>query len=1165
MSRRVNYNANGTASFVSNAPELLAQGFPGRFAGGMGNHHFQQQSQGMPGHPSQQQPQMRDHYAGNNMNNGGQQYQQMAGRYPAGMSNNYVQQQHTQAMSGHPAQQQPQTYDHHARNNMNNINQQYQRMGGGYAARMGNNHTQQQSQGMPGHPAQQQSQMRSYPRNNISDIGQQHQGGVANYHNHQHGGMVGRDAGGMNNNHVGRQPPGMTDRLSQQQNTTGNIAPTHAHGNPPVQQACDSNNLGPGRQHAMPPNTKDYVQPPSMRYSNTGRGTVTGPQNPTAALTTLGVQMPQSNNKQDVEKPLTRVNLNAQVREAPMTCPSAAQSSSLATSSTMTVPATTTSAVTTPAPPTAVPTQVPPPAMPTQVFPQAMPTQVPPPAMPTQVFPQAMPAAAPLPAAAGPAISKRVQNLQTENMKADKEKKKSNETRTGRRRRGQTTPDIQPVVEPTVDLTSRSIAKLTEQGYDITISNLAPAISSKNAQSIPKEDKELFDILGVELSNFQLNQDLVTGVMKELLEKSIAHLSLDTSSDTRQNLDYYEKTPDLGYHAGNLTQFAPKAQFVKTDVVVVRGKETSFTTVNEKAKMDPTCDIIYEPINGFFDGSSMMGNYTMYTRTIFVGPNIPLKYAVGFRIENVIIDGIHAQGMLTYERPLPTGIQGEPRWSDICDLLKLQHAEWNEKRRNQIQQAQRTSGPRQQMPRVQRTSPLSQQQTIPTQQTLSTQQETMPVQQQRVSTQQQAMPEQQQRLSTQQQTTQGEKRKFQQPATYPQLSTSTQRHGSSSSSEGQSSNSDAMSVDTNRTSVSPRVALSSEGSDNSRPNKRLRTEDDKSLPHSGSAVEERPSQHPVKERAYLPAGGTGSIDQRPQDNHNPSRNIANQVCMLQSALGPQNGMPSQPDFSDKEIARHRQSVINLLGPTRSFAVDQTSTKIGHNYSAEGEQTQMTDTHVQHQQPFRASGSIPAASGSIPDVKHQQPGQRLGPAAAASRSIPDVKHQRPGQSQANHPRMPNGQYQQSLYRPEHTAVRPTGVPNTQYQQFSRQPGPTVQESGNMSKTMIPPHQISPAQQFEQQNLVEFQQQIERLQQQQTLEQQIQLQQFQQNGPLQNPRLPGFLPGGFGSYPQPNTQLQNPQLSEFSLGGFGVYPQQNTQPQNPQFPNFPPASFGGYPFQ
>ncbi|KAF7872370.1 hypothetical protein EAF04_003291 [Stromatinia cepivora] len=1164
MSRRAIYNANGTISFVLDASEPLTQGFPGGYAGGMGSSHIRQQSQGMPGHSGQQRPQMYGHYAGNNMNNVDQRYQRMAGGYAGGMSNNYIQQLHTQEMPGHPGQQQPQTYDHYSGNNMNivgqqqpqtydhysgnnmnnvgqrqpqtydpysgnnmnNVDQQYQRMAGGYAGGMGNNHTQQQSQGMPGNPGQQQPQTHDYSRNNISNIGQQHQGtvgeyagGIINYHNHQHGGMVGRDAGGMNQNHARRQPQGMTDYLSQQQNTTGNIAPTHAHGNSPVQQACGSNNLGPGRQHAMPPNTKDYVQPPSMRYSNRGRETVTGPQNPTATLTTLGVQMLQSNNKQDVQKPLKSDNLNAQVREAPMTCPSAAQSYSLATSSTMTVSATKTSAVTTPAPP------------------QAMPTQAP---------PQAMPGPAPLPAAAGPAISKRVQNLQTGNMEADKEKKNAKETRTGRRRRGQTTPDIQPVVEPTVDPTSRSIAKLAEQGYDITISNLAPAISSKNAYSIPKEDEELFDILKVELGKVQPNQDLVTDVMKGLLEKSIAHLSLDTSSDTRQKLDYYKTTSGLGYHAGNLTQFAPKAQFIRTEVVVVRGKETSFTTVNEKAKMDPTCDIIYEPINGFFDGSSMTGNYTMYTRTTFVGSNIPLKYAVGFRIENVVIDGRHAQGMLTYERPLPTGIQGEPRWSDICNLLKSQHAEWNEKRRNLIQQAQRTSGPRQQITRVQRTSPISQQQTMPAQQQrLSTQQETI-LTQQRLSTQQQTMPAQQQRLSTQHQATQGEKRKFQQPSTYSQSSTLTQRHGSSSSSEGQSSNSDALSVTTNKTSVSPREALSPEGSDNSRPNKRLRTEDDKSLPHGGSAMEERPSQHPVEERAYLPAGGAGPIDQRPQNDRSPSRNAANQVCILQSAPEPQDGMPthmpSRPDFSEKEVARSRQSVLKILGSTRSFAVDQTSTRVGHSYSAEGEQTQIADTHVQHQQPLAASGSIPATS----------------------RSIPNEQYQRPGQPQSNHPRMSNGQNQQSLYRAEHTAVRPTVMPNTQHQHFNRQPGPMVQESGSMSRSMIPPRQISPAQQFEQQHRIEFEQQIERLQQQQTLEQQIQLQRFQQSVPLQNPQFPGFLPGGFGSYPQPNTQLQNSQLPDFSRGGFGVYPQQNTQLQDPQFPDFPPASFGDYPF-
>ncbi|CAD6443601.1 3c068ac8-5ff7-49b7-a561-82843fb37e43-CDS [Sclerotinia trifoliorum] len=728
LSRRPIHNANGTFVLGSNVPDFSTQGTPGRCAGGMGNYQFQQQSHGMLGHPSQQQPRMYgqlegnnmnyygrpsqqqprmyDQFAGNIMNRFDQQYQQMTSRdvidawhftqhHPQAMSGYHAPQQHThaipvhhapqqytpamsghsvqtqyiqtkpvhrfqqqpqamsrhtlqkytQAMPGHPVQsqyiptttvhpfqEQPQAYNSYAGNNMNNVDQQYQKMAGRDAEYMGSSDTQQQK-----------SQMYNHARRKISDIAEQHQGtlveyagGFVNHQNNQHEGMVGRDAKGTNHNQLKGQPQGMTECLSQRQDTTGNIAPTHAHGYPTVQPVYGSNGFEQGRQHAMPPNSKDYAQPPSVIYSITERGTVSGPQNPTATLTNFGVQKAQSNNKQDVEKPPQSVDLNAHVRENPKNFPLK----------------TTTSAVTTPALPTAMPAQVP---------------------------PWNMLAPAPLPAATGPAF-KRLRNQQTEKMDPGRAKKKAKEAHTGQRRRGQFTPDIQPVVEPTVDLASRWVVEFAEQGYDITISNLAPADSSKDTPSIPKKNQDLSEILNFESGKLEPNQDLVMGVMRQLLENSIAHFSLDTSSNTRQNLEYYQKTPNLSYHAGNLTQFASKSQFSNPVNVITDGTEGAAgpsTTVKDKAKINPTSVILYEPIKGLFDGRSMMGNCTMYTRTIFVDANSPLRYAVGFRIENVMIDGRNAQGMLTYERSLPTGIQGEPRWSDICDVLKSQHAEWN--------------------------------------------------------------------------------------------------------------------------------------------------------------------------------------------------------------------------------------------------------------------------------------------------------------------------------------------------------------------------------------------------------------------------------------------------------------------------------------------------------
>ncbi|APA05716.1 hypothetical protein sscle_01g004860 [Sclerotinia sclerotiorum 1980 UF-70] len=712
ISRRPMHNANASFDFAPIAPEFSTQETPSRFAGGMGNSQFQQQIHETLCHLHQKKPQMYHQVVGNNMHNDGQQYMFMSSRdaidglnelrlrdqarsslyapqqHTQALSDHHVAQRHTEAMSGHPVQpqyiqtmsshpfqqqpqalsghpskQQPQAYNSYAGNNMNNFDQ-YQQMAGRDAEYMGSSHTQQQ-----------QSQMYNHARNNISDMAKQHQGtvvgyagGLRNHHSNQYGGMVSSDANGTNHNQLRGQPQGMTDRLSQRQDTTGNMAPTHAHGYPPFQPVYGSNEFEPGRQYAMLPDSKNCAQPPSMSYLNTERGTVSGPQNPTATLTNFGAQMAQSNKEQDIERHPESVDLTAHVRRDQ-------KNFSLKT---------TTPAVTTTAFPTVMPTQFPawnlqtqvhPPAMPTQFPPRNMPTQIHSQAMPAQFHPRNMPGPAPLFTAKGPVTNKRLRYLQTEKMEPRKVQKNANGAGKGRRRGGQDTPVIQPVVEPMVatmvDLMSRSTAaKFAGHGYDINVSNLAPGNSSIDIQTIPEEDRELFEILNIELGELQPSGDFVVAVMGELLENSIAHFSLDISSDTRRNLEYYQKMPNLGYHVGNLTKFAPRSQFVNPPVVEGPSKS------KKKLETDPTSIILYEPIKGSFYGRSMMGNCTMYTRTIFDDVNRPLRYAVGFKIENVMIDGRNAQGMLTYERALPTDIQGEPCWSDICDLLQSQLAEW---------------------------------------------------------------------------------------------------------------------------------------------------------------------------------------------------------------------------------------------------------------------------------------------------------------------------------------------------------------------------------------------------------------------------------------------------------------------------------------------------------
>ncbi|EDN97017.1 predicted protein [Sclerotinia sclerotiorum 1980 UF-70] len=301
--------------------------------------------------------------------------------------------------------------------------------------------------------------------------------------------------------------------VRQRQDTTGNMAPTHAHGYPPFQPVYGSNEFEPGRQYAMLPDSKNCAQPPSMSYLNTERGTVSGPQNPTATLTNFGAQMAQSNKEQDIERHPESVDLTAHVRRDQ-------KNFSLKT---------TTPAVTTTAFPTVMPTQFPawnlqtqvhPPAMPTQFPPRNMPTQIHSQAMPAQFHPRNMPGPAPLFTAKGPVTNKRLRYLQTEKMEPRKVQKNANGAGKGRRRGGQDTPVIQPVVEPMVatmvDLMSRSTAaKFAGHGYDINVSNLAPGNSSIDIQTIPEEDRELFEILNIELVGFKIENVMIDDIQGE--------------------------------------------------------------------------------------------------------------------------------------------------------------------------------------------------------------------------------------------------------------------------------------------------------------------------------------------------------------------------------------------------------------------------------------------------------------------------------------------------------------------------------------------------------------------------------------------------------------------------------------------------------------------------
>ncbi|ESZ99084.1 hypothetical protein SBOR_0494 [Sclerotinia borealis F-4128] len=506
------------------------------------------------------------------------------------------------------------------------------------------------------------------------------------------------------------------------------------------------------------------------------------------------------------------------------------------------------------------------------------------------------------------------------------EKQQPAKKRAPRRKNGQNSSLTEPMI------------RHTTENYQLWHQDLASVDHSKSEQSTSRTDGELLEILKAGMNRPLRNPLPMMG--KELITQSMVQLLEDSSSDSQRDIHYYSTSSDLGYHSGNLTQFAHISEFIKVE----DGKVTRIKDANGITTPPITiCNSTYGPLNKNFT----TGTYTMYTKTVFSGTlkwNLkhvkgmriedmmvegvyPLTYGVGIKIEDVVVKGVPAKGMIFYERSLPTTLKGEPRWTDIQDLLRLQAAEWNVYIKIQMPQEH--------------------------QQKISKGQKTIPEQWETALAQRKT-------LSEQQKATQGEELKCQQPLYLPSGTLSPSPR--SSNSPKQHSNSSNTSVNTEQIVVSPSGARLPEPLEDPRPAKRLRMGAYNDLPHGGTAMERAPSHYLAKEQDYFQISKVGSNT----DGHNKSPatgrlppSTSYQVGTLQTAPMTPPGINTRVVnyhgtlTTESQLTKAREGVLEVVRQSLSFPGSQTLDPTRRNGPMTGGHIPVTNADIQHEQ-FRQS-------------------------------------------------------------------------------------------------------------------------------------------------------------------------------------------------------------------
>ncbi|KAF7900466.1 uncharacterized protein EAF01_007768 [Botrytis porri] len=645
------------------------------------------------------------------------------------------------------------------------------------------------------------------------------------------------------------------------QQLQGNITPTIEHGVTPLDQALVLNNDVAIQQSLILPNNQERMQPPPMIYQNRGELT-TGFQHTMPPPTTLSLQAMKPNSEPYLQQPQESIDSDVQARRTSLAITSSGQSFLPVSSPSMALPAlslTTTMA----APPSITRAQAP-----------SLTTTVPAPSV--------------------PAFTRRNQKLKNEKPPQMGKKTCATGKRNSREQKTEATPAIQQTSIPIDQILSPT------GNYTVSLAYLPPVFDSREpfdvsaftaltagAENIDRQEKRKSRMRMTQGSSF-----IVKMALREMLQQSIVHLSLETSPGARTSVP----TKDADKPEIKLLLFASKSQFVveegEEDAKVVRGKEQIVKPARdgdlEFAKHTFKCRAINIDLNGI----EVEGSYSLYTKTSFVNANTPLKYAIGLEIMVTEVGKrIARDNLLTYERSLPSQIAGEPVWADIIDLLKLQATEWDTNTGNQDPPAFQTSTS---------TSPSNQQQNDKEEQLPSS----GPVQGQRARTRQSITPEPR--------SVRGEKRKQQQQ---PELHASPVIFVSSSEANNSSSdqaNSPISNASTDRTSVSPQLlAEPSRLSGNSRPIKRSRNGYEMGSLEGGTGMKK---SSPSRKQARLPLMQP-LMNQISQNDHMHPARSPSEIVRSRVTTETQHRMPApvsdqaQGSSAAEQIAVHKQGML----------------------------------------------------------------------------------------------------------------------------------------------------------------------------------------------------------------------------------------------------------------
>ncbi|TEY41036.1 hypothetical protein BOTCAL_0406g00050 [Botryotinia calthae] len=174
------------------------------------------------------------------------------------------------------------------------------------------------------------------------------------------------------------------------------------------------------------------------------------------------------------------------------------------------------------------------------------------------------------------------------------------------------------------------------------------------------------------------SRTMVEMALRAILQRSIARLSLDISSDARKSLEDYAASKNISHSSIKSLEFAPESQFVEEEIKAVGGSKQTVRLAKDGVPACATHKFMWDTIECNLNGIEVKGSYSLYTKTTFTNATTPLKYAIELKTQVAEIGNHRARsGLLTYERPLPSNVAGEPRWADVLDLFELQAAEWS--------------------------------------------------------------------------------------------------------------------------------------------------------------------------------------------------------------------------------------------------------------------------------------------------------------------------------------------------------------------------------------------------------------------------------------------------------------------------------------------------------